>query len=64
MEVRKIFNAEVIALLESFKDSMPWGINGSGEYIVFHRSRQFVGEKKSQFLLDSLNFLDAMKLRI
>ena len=64
VEVRKIFNAEVIALLVSFKDSMPWGVNGSGEYIVFHRSRQFVGEKKSQFLLDSLNFLDVMKLRI
>ena len=64
VEVRKIFNTEVISLLVSFKDSMPWGINGSGEYIVFHCSRQFVGEKKSQFLLDSLSFLDAMKLRI
>ena len=64
VEIRKIFNADVIAFLESFKNTLPWGINGSGEYIVFHRSRQFVGEKKSQFLLDSLNFLDVMKLRI
>lgn len=60
--VRRIFNAEVIDILESERVS-PWSVDGGGDWLVVHRAGKTVEPQEcSHFLLGSTTLLNAMTL--